>query len=197
MQAAAAPSRSALELNDAAAKLPADAEALPLPLYLIYSQLLSVEVRRARRLQAGSSPGSGLDAIASQAQHLDYQELLTQRRSMLEKLKTEQHAMFAYLPSVGTSRDRIQGCVRLFKACACRATHRTLVECMQRFGDSGAQLSVVEAPLAEAADAAATEPAEPSGDATMADDGEIRQPEAPAPQVRGSGWGMLDLMPKG
>ena len=48
IQAAAVPSRTALAINGAEAKLPAEAQALSLPLYLIYSQLLAAEARVAR-----------------------------------------------------------------------------------------------------------------------------------------------------
>ena len=45
LQAATAPSRAALALDGTPASLPAEAQALSLPLYLIYSQLLAAQVR--------------------------------------------------------------------------------------------------------------------------------------------------------
>jgi hypothetical protein len=56
---------------------------------------------------------------------------------------------------------------------------------LQRFTDSGAQLAVVDAPLPDIVKEAAADSAQPHADAPLADDGEIQQPEAPAPQVRG------------
>ena len=44
VQAASAPSRTALALRGPPAGLPEEATALPLPLYVLYSQLLAAEV---------------------------------------------------------------------------------------------------------------------------------------------------------
>jgi hypothetical protein len=65
IQAAAAPARTALALNGAAAKLPAEAQALSLPLYLIYSQLSAAAVRRACLSGFGRVSGSRRGSLGS------------------------------------------------------------------------------------------------------------------------------------